>query len=170
VRNCYAINIIFDVRSRQLFHLNHRRRHIWIWGSLWRRPFCTTCKRNGSCSKSLWTYRWHTCRSISYLYVTSCPRSLPVMNVHESSCSTAPAILVPRNLLCMESTRVQSNRPANARLSVWRSPKTDGEVCIVIMTELTAIDRRNSKTFFPLLPPWASASRSQRDFRRARWH
>jgi len=170
VRNRYAINIIFDVRSRQLFHLNHRRRHIWIWGSLWRRPFCTTCKRNGSCSKSLWTYRWHTCRSISYLYVTSCPRSLPVMNVHESSCSTAPAILVPRNLLCMESTRVQSNRPANARLSVWRSPKTDGEVCIVIMTELTAIDRRNSKTFFPLLPPWASASRSQRDFRRARWH
>jgi len=42
----------------------------------------------------------------------------PVMNVHESSCSTAPAILVPRNLFCMESTRVQSNRSANARLSV----------------------------------------------------
>jgi len=43
-------------------------------------------------------------------------------------------------------------------------------VCMVIMTERTDKDRRNSKTFFPLLPPWASASRSQQNSRRVRWH
>lgn len=168
MRNCHAINIIFD--ARQLFNFDYRRHRLWIWGFIWRRPLCTICKRNGLCSKSLWTSRWHTCRSISYLYVTLCPRSLPVMNVHESSCSTAPAILVPRNLLCIESARVQSYRSANARLSVWWSPKTDGEVCIVIITELTAIGQGDSKAFLPLLPPWASASRSQWDSRRTRWH